>query len=72
MGPLALAAALPGLQCTQCGGDDPRKKGRLAGAGGALFLLAGEEEPPGTPGGNPPIGTPNGNPPLGPPMGTPL
>lgn len=41
LGPLALAAALPGLQCTQCGGDDPRKKGRLAGAGGALFLLAG-------------------------------
>ena len=41
LGPLALAAALSGLQCTQCGGDDPGLMGWLGGAGGALFLLAG-------------------------------
>lgn len=41
LGPLALGVALPGLSCTRCGDDDERRKGRLAGAGGGLFILAG-------------------------------
>ncbi|KAM7004264.1 claudin-7 [Passerculus sandwichensis] len=41
LGPLALAAAVAGMRCTRCGGDDPRKKASVAGAGGALFILAG-------------------------------
>ncbi|NWV20780.1 CLD7 protein, partial [Origma solitaria] len=41
LGPLALAAAVGGMKCTRCGGDDPRKKAKVAAAGGALFLLAG-------------------------------
>lgn len=68
MGPLALGVALPGLQCTQCGVDDDKKKGRLAGAGGALFLLAGEVAL-GPPSGPPPIWE---NSPRNPPVGRPL
>ncbi|NWT63116.1 CLD7 protein, partial [Erythrocercus mccallii] len=41
LGPLALGAAVAGMKCTRCGGDDPRKKASVATAGGALFILAG-------------------------------
>ncbi|XP_068855525.1 claudin-7-like [Aphelocoma coerulescens] len=41
LGPLALAAAVGGMKCTRCGGDDPRRKASVAAAGGALFILAG-------------------------------
>ncbi|NWU37736.1 CLD7 protein, partial [Hylia prasina] len=41
LGPLALGAAVGGMKCTRCGGDDPRKKASVATAGGALFILAG-------------------------------
>ncbi|XP_068033862.1 claudin-7-like [Anomalospiza imberbis] len=41
LGPLALGAAVAGMKCTRCGGDDPRKKAAVAGAGGAMFMLAG-------------------------------
>lgn len=41
LGPLALGAAVAGMKCTRCGGDDPRKKAKVAAAGGALFILAG-------------------------------
>ncbi|XP_064557469.1 claudin-7-like [Zonotrichia leucophrys gambelii] len=41
LGPVALGAAVAGMRCTRCGGDDPRKKATVAGAGGGLFILAG-------------------------------
>ncbi|XP_059693589.1 claudin-7-like [Haemorhous mexicanus] len=41
LGPLALGAAVAGMKCTRCGGDDPRKKSSVAAGGGALFILSG-------------------------------
>ncbi|XP_066427479.1 claudin-7-like [Molothrus aeneus] len=41
LGPLALGAAVAGMRCTRCGGDDARKKAAVAGAGGGLFILSG-------------------------------
>ncbi|NXC00366.1 CLD7 protein, partial [Orthonyx spaldingii] len=41
LGPLALGAAVAGMKCTRCGGDDPRKKASVAAAGGSLFILSG-------------------------------
>lgn len=41
LGALAVALAVPGMECTKCGEDEPRRKAQIAGAGGTFFLLAG-------------------------------
>ncbi|KAL4631462.1 claudin-15-like [Arapaima gigas] len=42
LGALGLVATLIGMQCSKAAEDNQALKGRLAGAGGACFLLQGE------------------------------
>lgn len=43
VGVIAMGLAIMGMKCTNCGGDDKRKKAWIAVTGGVVFQIGGKQ-----------------------------